>query len=272
MSLPFGICEWNLPIGGLSGIRMAADAGFDGIQIYEHGGCAANFPLNSEYIQQTYLEAAESSRVALQTLHLRALAQEGQMLYDKGTREYEVATLSIEKGVEACAAMKIPVLFLSSFFGTYIYNDYQLSNFASLLRYAWKAADANGVKVAYETALPYPRLCRLLELADCPVDILYDLFNPFYFGFGEPVEEMALLCDKISQIHVKDRLSDYKGLCLLGDGVGNIPDSARLLKEKKWRGWVVNETSHFLIKDSNGKSAFELLQADLERMRTFFDW
>ena len=270
--LPLGICEWNLPIGGLSGIRMAADAGFDGIQIHEHGGYASGFPLNAPYTQRAYLEASESCHVALQTLHLRALALEGQMLYGRGTPEYDVAALSIDKGIEACVALKIPTLFLSSFFATFINSDYQLKNFADLLRYACEAAGDKGVSVAYETALPYSRLCALLEIADSQVDILYDFFNPLYYGIADPIEEIALLGDKISQVHVKDRLSNYRDPCLLCDGVGEIEKTAQLLREMDWGGWVVNETSHHLIKGANGKSAFELLRADLGRMRALFNW
>jgi len=270
--LPLGICEWNLPIGGLSGIRMAADAGFDGIQIHEHGGYASNFPLDSPYTRQAYLEASEAYHVELQTLHLRALALEGQMLYEHGAPEYDVAKLSIDKGIAACAALKIPTLFLSSFFATFINSDYQLKNFAGLLGYAREAASEKGISVAYETALPYSRLCTLLELAGGGVEILYDFFNPLFYGIADPIEEIPLLGGKISQVHVKDRLSNYRDSCLLCDGVGKIEKSAQLLKEMNWSGWVVNETSHHLIKETNGKSPFELLQSDLERMKALFNW
>ena len=50
MKRKLGICEWSLPVSGATAIEIAAEAGFEGMQIGEAGGRLAAFPLNNQKV------------------------------------------------------------------------------------------------------------------------------------------------------------------------------------------------------------------------------
>lgn len=113
MKNKMAICEWCFPCLGRSALKLASDIGFEGIQLGDLGGASRRFPMNNREIQEEYLQASEEYGIELETLHLYTLTREGTMLYPFGTVQSDEAKLSIRNGVDACVAMKIPVLFLS---------------------------------------------------------------------------------------------------------------------------------------------------------------
>ena len=271
MKSKMGICEWCLPFAGPGSIKLAADMGFDGVQIGDLGGSACNFPMNEQWVQEAYMQTAIEKDAELQTLHLRTLAQQGTMLYPRDTPQGQQAALSIRKGVEACSAMKIPTLFLSSFFATLIRNDYEFENYAAHLRYACDYGREKGIKIVYESVLPIDRFLKMRELAGEDLGILYDVVNPFVYGSGVPSDELrAFGKDAIDQIHVKDRGPDYKGFTLLGEGACRVEESADVLRQLNWSGWVVSETNFFELPFVEGRSTFALIKSDLCTMRRLF--
>ena len=186
----FGICEWSLPVGGPFGVRLAAECGFDGIQLGDLGGGPQGFPMNHPRVQAGYLEEAERTGLRLHSLHLHTLVREGTMLYPAASGKGGLARESIQKGVAACAEMGIGCLMLSSFFATRIGNDYQLDNFAAMLEYACALGAERGVRIVYEGILHIDRLLGLLDRLGERLGVLYDTLNPIRFGTGEPAEEI----------------------------------------------------------------------------------
>jgi sugar phosphate isomerase/epimerase len=164
-------------------------------------------------------------------------------------------------------------LFLSSFFGSFIYNDYEFHNFAFHARYACELAAAKGITVVYECVLPLPRMLELLDTVGGGMKILYDTLNPYTFGSGDTAAEIAALgAARIDQVHVKDRYEDYKEFCLLGEGVGRYKIGVESLRSIDWCGWVVNESFHHLMARARQEDILTLLKEDLRRMRTSFCW
>ena len=53
-----GITEWSLPVDGPYGCNIAADVGFEGVQL-DIGSYIRNFPKTKRCVQDAYLEAAE---------------------------------------------------------------------------------------------------------------------------------------------------------------------------------------------------------------------
>jgi sugar phosphate isomerase/epimerase len=53
-----GITEWSLPFDGPYGCKIAAEVGFEGIQL-DIGSYERNFPKTKRCVQDVYLEAAE---------------------------------------------------------------------------------------------------------------------------------------------------------------------------------------------------------------------
>ena len=53
-----GITEWSLPVDGPYGCKLAADVGFEGVQL-DIDSYDRNFPKTKRCVQDAYLEAAE---------------------------------------------------------------------------------------------------------------------------------------------------------------------------------------------------------------------
>lgn len=272
------ICEWCFPTLGPSALRFASDIGFEGIQLGDLGGASRRFPMNEPLIQEAYLQASADYNVEMQTLHLYTLTREGTMLYPANTPQGEEARLSIRKGVDACVAMKIPVLFISSFFATFIRNDaHDFQNFADHMKYACAYAKDHGVRVVYESVLNIERFLRMLDYVGPDLKVLYDICNPYFHGSGVPVEEIRRFVsaygkDIIDQIHVKDRTADFQNWSLLGEGGAKIADTAQLLREIGWSGWLISETYYFEFDKKDTRNSFELMRNDLANMKEYFNW
>ena len=71
MKRKLGICEWSLPVSGATAIEIAAEAGFEGMQIGEAGGRLAAFPLNNQKVQESYNQAALKYGIKLHFFELR---------------------------------------------------------------------------------------------------------------------------------------------------------------------------------------------------------
>ncbi|MDO4269459.1 MAG: sugar phosphate isomerase/epimerase family protein [Eubacteriales bacterium] len=268
----YGICEWSLPAAGPFALRLAAETGFDGIQLGDLGGGPLNFPLNHPRMQQGYLEEAEKSGVRLHSLHLHTLVREGTMRYPLASPEGERAARSIQKGIEACKAMRIDRLMLSSFFASEIRHAYDFNNFADMLSYACDLGAENGVRIVYEGILPIERLLRLLDIVGDRLTVLYDTLNPIRFGSGDPQEEIRRIgVDRIDHIHVKDAPHEMVGCCLLGTGEGRFAQTAKLLNDLGYAGWYITENYYAQPPMGENADPYELARMDLQTMRATFD-
>lgn len=185
----FGICEWSLPCGpfaGVRGIHMAADIGFDGIQLGDMGGAEQNFPLSTdESLQADYRSAAEERGVRFQSLHLYTLLREGTMIYPKNTPQGESALVSLRAGIFACRMLGIPELSLTSGFGCEIKDEDGFRNFSAMLNFACDRADEYGIKIGFESILTVPEIIRMRESTFGRIGVCYDTYNMLRFQKGK---------------------------------------------------------------------------------------
>ncbi len=267
----FGVCEWSLPAGGPFGVRLAAECGFDGVQLGDLGGMPQGFPMNHPRIQQGYLESAEQTGVRLHSLHLHTLVREGTMLHPMDSAQGELAKESIRKGVAACVAMGIDRLMLSSFFASRIGNDYELENFSSMLSYACDLGEAHGVRIVYEGILHIDRFLLLLDRVGERLTVLYDTLNPIRFGSGDPLEEIQRIgVDRIDHVHLKDAPPLWIGWCLLGTGMGRLEETAALLQDLGYRGWLITENYYAQPPMGIDTDPYALARQDLLTMKALF--
>lgn len=265
------ICEWTLPVGGTTGMQLAAEAGFCGMQLGDQGGAAAGYPLMIDRVRESYCECAQSLGIELPSIHLHALTREGDMLFPPSTARGERAREAIRNGVYACQKMHSPVLMLAAFFASFVQNSYQFDVFADHMRYACDIGEDMGVQIALESILPVPRQLEMLERLDNRFQIAYDNGNPLIFGSGDPAQEVrALGRERISFVHAKDKTPDYKSGCPLGEGVCKIPQTAEALREIGWSGWVVNENFFHQFNRYSGESFPALIREDRQRQMEFF--
>lgn len=267
----FGVCEWCLPAQGPLAIRMASEAGLDGIQIGDLGGAGTGFPLLDDHIQDIYLSAAAEYGITLASLHTHALTREGGMRYPIGSMQGDAAILSFKNAVKACKSLHIPEVMVASFDASAVANDYYLENTAKMLALFADIAADEGIVLSYEGVTSIDKVFRIMELADRDIKICYDIFNPIRFGDGDPVEELKKIpTELIHPIHLKDGPEYMVGCQLLGEGAGKFSETAQVIKEKGYTGWLFAETYYYQSPLKELDTGSNLMKKDNEIMRSVF--
>lgn len=75
--LKFAACEWCFPCWGDLAVKMAHEAGFDGMQLGDAGGSMNAYPLRDPGVQAYYLEAGEKYHIEFPQIHLYTLGHQG---------------------------------------------------------------------------------------------------------------------------------------------------------------------------------------------------
>lgn len=264
-----GICEWVFPVQGPEAIQWAARLGFDGIQIAERGGYEADFPLLRADVQEAYYAARQETGIDLQALHLWSLCRMACLIHPMESAAGKIGMLCLEKGIEACAAMHIPSLMVTSGFFCQIKNETDFGIFAQYLQWACKRGSDAGVQIVFESALSPAQLHALFQLTDNRLKICYDLFNPIRFHCGAPLEEIPQIgLTHIDHIHVKDGPENMIGCTLLGEGAGGFADVMGLLSRMDYRGWFVSENYYQAPPISDHDSFDAAARKDLAVLRS----
>lgn len=264
-----GICEWSFAVTGPSAIEFAGMIGFDGIQLGDLGGSKNCFPLNDPTIQHCYIETSKRTQIELQSLHLFTLVREGGLQCLPNTPGGKHALHSIKMGLEACSAMNIPALLVTSYDACSIINDYDIECTAKLLEQAVALSRDYGVQLTYESILQGNRIQEILNYVGPDLKICYDILNPIKFLKGDPVEEIRSFGTKwIDHVHLKDTPQQMKGFCQLGEGRGRFKESIAALKEIGFNGWYITENFYHLPPMGELGSVFQTAGRDLETMRT----
>ncbi|MFR1724164.1 sugar phosphate isomerase/epimerase family protein [Emergencia timonensis] len=268
----FGICEWSLPVSGPLAIRLAKEAGFDGMQIGEAGGRQMGYPLNHKSVQEIYRETAQQYDLKLHSLNLGALLSEGTMNYAEGTTKGEWARKSLVKGFEACRTLDIPIVVI-----TVDPTEATFDHIFSHLDFACRLAKDSGIEIAIESGGTLEMTERLLGGLDSDVKICMDILNPFRFGTGNAQEQIAGFGkEKISHLHVKDSKRELfhrgqRGCVLLGEGDSGFAESVEALKAIDYEGWIMTENYYYLPPMNDGDEDFmDLAIRDLMTMRKAF--
>ena len=214
-----GICEWYLPAFGTEAIRFAANAGYDGIQLFDAGGA-----LEDARTQRDYMQAAAEHGVILQALTMTSLISGGGLCADAGSASMEEFLEGINRGIAVCRAMGIPDLLLIGMDASRPKTESALKNTCQILQEVICRAKSHGIRVLYESFLPMDQTIRLLDAAS-DLLLLYDLINPIRRGFGDPAKELRALAEagkmhRIGAVHVKDLPPSLTGTVPLGAGCG----------------------------------------------------
>ena len=268
MSTKCGICEWSFAVTGPSAIEYAAKIGFDGIQLGDLGGSKNCFPMNDPKIQETYLEASKRFGVQLQSLHLFTLVREGGLQKLPDSPMGRQALLSIRKGLEACQAMHIPAMLVTSYDACSIVNSYDAECTAKLLSQAVHMARDHGVQLVYESILQGEIIQQILDEVGPGLKLCYDILNPIKFLKGDPAAEIKKFGTQwIDHVHLKDCPREMTGFCQLGEGYGRFRESIAALHEIGYDGWYITENFYHLPPMGNTGSVFETAKKDLDVMR-----
>lgn len=236
-----GVCEWCLPVWGPDSAYFAKEAGFEGLQLADLRGYYWGFPMNNKLIQERYRLAAAQTGVTLQSMHLMALSHCTGMISAPESGRGELAKLSMDKGIEACSAMDIPVVNISCGFN----DEEALQNLIKNLTYAVEHASDKGIKVVYESSKPVSVLQRIFDAVPGLL-FNYDIANSFMgdMEYNLPKAFLGL----IDHVHIKDYRKDPSTgrnvPCFAGEGIFAIKEGIQLLKELKYDGWYHSEQAY----------------------------
>ena len=127
-----------------------------------------------------------------------------------------------------------------------------IKNFIFNIKSISKIAEYYNVNLSLETDLEPRAFANLIEkIGSNNVTVNYDIGNSAANGF-DPIEEINAYGQKISDLHVKDRLFG-KGPVMLGTGEANIPKVFDLLSKLNYNGLIIFQA----FRDEEGVEIFK---------------
>lgn len=275
MAIKFGVCEWGIPVTGPFAVTLAAEMGYDGLQLGDCGGSSMQYPLNNPRVQEAYLRAAADGGMEFGSIHLRSVFQDKSIDAPAGSPLSELFKTSVSNTIKAAAQMGIPEVM-----GAAMIRDRELyPNVVSHLRYACQVAEDNGVVFTVETNLTNEENFHLLEEVGHGIKLCFDACNPYLHDSGIPGEMLKEILAKKPEIirhyHFKDtRTEDFHigrpAPVLMGTGGADLETQARMVLDSGFGGWVYSETYYFAKPLNDGGDFVGLAKEDCRRLRRLF--
>lgn len=294
----FGTCEFLFPCWGSVAMKMASEAGFQGMQIADAGGYLQPHPGNNGYVeyerygldlrrkdsfpllfrevQEDYLAAAAEYGIELTSIYLYTLEHQGFIKYSADTPQGAQCRESLLNGIRAAAQMKISTVTVAAkgMFGL-AQNDYALQS----LRYAAQAAAEYGVRLAVLSDLPPAKQTELADALGEWVKLAFDAYAPLVYGTGDPVRQLKEAgAERIDHIRLRDCAMDGEGFAsfdsavtLLGQGKAPFRETVQAVKDMDYTGWIIADTPYYHpdIKAA-GESYASAAAKDLAALRAAF--
>ena len=121
-------------------------------------------------------------------------------------------------------------------------NYEEFDNFLKILKHLINKQMKSNFKICLEVSLDAKIILKALNANQTNVSICYDLGNATAFGF-DIFEEIILLKDRISHIHVKDRKKSGGPNVPLGSGDVDFSSGFKALKKINYSGSFTLETA-----------------------------
>lgn len=275
--IKFGVCEFSFPCWGPSAIRMAHEAGFEGIQLADAGGTDKSYPLTNKWIQEDYLNAAARYGITLQSIHLYTFVRQGYIRSSLSSPEGKIGMESIKQGIVAASQMNIPTVMIE---GMRMYGAAQHHHVYQMYQYAVDTAEEYGVNIAMETDLTLQQQIDFADRFGGRLKYCFDTHNPVMYGTGYPPDMIrALGKDRIDHFHMKESLADAEGfitketapIVLLGEGSTHFDEGVQAIKEIGYEGWIISETFYERSSfNTNGEDYVSSAQKDVKKLKAAF--
>ena len=250
------VCEFSFPRLGPVAIRLAHDAGFDGIQLIDTYELAQGAPLLNPAIRDAYLSAAGQYNIAFQGLHLYALCHADILGSRMDSPNGEIIRKNLENAVETCKLMNIPVIMMN-FNGHHLIHKpctEQWDNATEALKYGYDLCEDNGIQMTIETLHSPEKFFALRDRVGEHLKICFDTLIPRVHDTGIPAELIqGYGISSIDHFHVHDCLPDERGYfavhllksSLIGEGKSGFRECADVINQSDFCGWFVSETCYF---------------------------
>lgn len=264
----FACTQWGMPGEGLYGVRVAAEAGLDGLQL-ELGSYENGYPLLQKTVREGYMEDAERYGIAFPSIVLNDLGK-NDFVHGRNTEHGKIAYESFDIAVEIAAEMGVGMVMIPNFFNNFITEPEHYDNAAQALQYCCDRAAKYGITVASETVLAWKDHKRILDKVNRDnIGVFFDSMNYQFFSNLDP---MANLRDMypymVDQLHFKDGIDDLSQ-CLLGEGEMAFEQQAQFIRDSDYTGWIIFENyySHLPLRGGNLTDQLSLLKKDLLTMK-----
>ncbi len=270
----FAACEWTFPCWGSTAVRMAGEAGFEGMQLGDAGAVMHAHPLRNRRVQEYYLEAGAKYGVEFPQIHLYTLGHLGFYRSPFDSPEGKICRDIIENAVIGASEMGIPTVVIDSM---RMNSPAKKRHALDMAKFAVKVGADHGVGIAMETDMTLEDHFAFLDEVGGGLKLCFDTHNPCMYGTGHPPDMIrALGRDRIDHFHIKDNGGDQRGfvtvgtpLVEFGTGVTFFEESARAVKDIGFSGWIVSENMYFqpaLKRDSDYVEAARRDVAALHRV------
>lgn len=266
-----GICMWGFPLEGASGVRLAAEMGFQGAEI-SLGPFETGFPLSDSKIQDAYLRASREYEIELTSLSVEHLNQYG-LNHPLESKKGMIAMEGCERGLKAAERMGIPVLQLPSFNDGAIRGEADFKNTCEKIKILCEMAQKSNVVIAAENALSVSQSKRMIKEVNAPnFKIMFDSQNYFLERQAVTADVLRELYPYVEQIHLKDGRNGKLSSCLLGQGESGFFETAEVIKETQCSQWLLLENYYNLPPlNQLDEDPFKLVVKDIEIMKRTFD-
>ncbi|MCF7942088.1 MAG: sugar phosphate isomerase/epimerase [Spirochaetia bacterium] len=235
-----GICEWAMPVDGPYTCKMARELGFDGIQL-ELGPYERGFSKSRSAVQKAYLEMAETHGIEFPSMAVR-VTDYYSMVSEPGSPEHEIVRSGIDAGIEACAAMNVPILMIPNFVKSAIRTEREFDIAVAVFQKACDKAEGLGITIAAENPLSIPDTFRFFKSIDRKnIGLYFDLQNYYLHNDAYTPDILEALFDLILELHVKDGRGKELSGALLGEGSASFNASVEVLKRHEYSKWIISE-------------------------------
>lgn len=267
----FGITEWGMPGEGHYPIRIAKEAGLDGIQL-ELGSHENGYPLAQKYVRDKYIEDAKRYGIEFPSLAMNDLGVNG-FVEGKNSAQGRIAYQTMRICVETAAAMSIDAIMVPNFFANFIVTEKHFANTVEALAFICDLALPHKITIASETVLSPEEHFRLLDLVNRPnIGIFFDCMNAKFFGKRDQLETLTQEFPRlVPQLHIKDGVTALSS-ALLGEGAMDFHKQAAFLVASGYSGWLILENyySHLPIRGGDTEDQMLMLAKDLATARKAF--
>lgn len=260
----FACTQWGMPGEGHYAVRVAKEAGLDGVQIelgsFEHG-----YPMAQKYVRAQYMAESKQYGIAFPSLVLNDLGLYG-FVGGRNTDSGKIAYEMMKIGIDVAAEMGIGTVMIPCFFNNFIVEEDHYKNAVEALIFCCDEAKRHNIYIANETVLSPENHKRILDQVGKPnIGIFFDSMN---YKFFSKLDQMDVLTKNYPamapQLHIKDGIDDLSG-SLLGRGEMDFYPQAEFIANSDFSGWIILENyySRLPLRGGSATDQLELMKIDL---------
>jgi len=225
---PLGYWEKEFPI--------ASELGLDSIEFILDFNDAEQNPLLATGGIESIKSVEQSSGVKVFSICADYFMEAPIHSDDTFTVDKSISVL--ERLIKNASLMNVKDIVIPCIDQSSLKNTRNKNNFINNIKQVTSIAEETNINISLETDLAPTPFANLIDsIGSKNVTINYDIGNSAALGFN-PLEEFNAYGDKISDLHIKDRLLG-KGPVPLGEGNANIPKIFELLLKIDYQGIII---------------------------------